>query len=225
MNLQKARYKPTGEPTLLVVDLEATCWEDKKTPDGLPQSVEEMEIIELGCALATRQGELLDTRSFLVRPLRNPVLSDFCTRLTGITQPMVDDAPTYPQAIQAMNLWLGRPSENFIWCSWGNYDLRHVASQSDQSGASPIILTYPHLNLKHIWRRTTGQRKRNGLANALAFHGLAFEGNPHRGVDDARNITRLLPFMDWSMEEQLLTSPASVSQPRVPPDETIPELE
>lgn len=225
MSFKRASYKPTRESTLLVVDLEATCWEDKKTPDGGPQCVEEMEIIELGCTLATRQGELLDTRSFLVRPSRNPVLSDFCTRLTGITQSMVDDAPTYPQAIQAMNLWLGRPAEDFIWCSWGNYDLRHVASQSDQSGALPIMLSYPHLNLKHIWRRTTGQRKRNGLANALAFHDLVFVGNPHRGVDDARNIARLLPFIDWSMEDELLTSPATTSQPKVPPDKTIRELE
>lgn len=225
MSVQMAKYKPTGEPTLLVVDLEATCWEDKKTPEGLPQSVETMEIIELGCALATRQGKLLDSQSFLVRPLLNPLLSDFCTRLTGITQSMVDDAPTYPQAIQAMNLWLGWPAEDFIWCSWGNYDLRHVASQSDQSGAAPILLTYPHLNLKHIWRRTTGQRKRNGLANALAFHDLVFEGNPHRGVDDARNIVRLLPFMNWSMEEELLTSAPRASQPRVSPDEIRGELE
>lgn len=35
-------------------------------PSGEHQDVHSMEIIELGCALATRQGELLESRSFLV---------------------------------------------------------------------------------------------------------------------------------------------------------------
>ena len=75
---------------LLIVDLEATCWEMQRAPNGDSQSIHNMEIIEVGCALATRKGNLLDAHSFLVRPTRNPVLSDFCTELTGITQSMVD---------------------------------------------------------------------------------------------------------------------------------------
>jgi inhibitor of KinA sporulation pathway (predicted exonuclease) len=72
--------------TLLVVDLEATCWERRTTPAGEPQAVHNMEIIELGCALATRDGTLLDSRSFLVRPTRFPQLSEFCTALTSISR-------------------------------------------------------------------------------------------------------------------------------------------
>lgn len=70
---------------ILVVDFEATCWEDQVTPDGQPQSVHNMEIIEISCALATRDGVLLDSRSFLERPTRHPKLSAFCQSLTGIT--------------------------------------------------------------------------------------------------------------------------------------------
>lgn len=135
------------------------------------------------------------------------MLSDFCTELTGITQEMVDEAPAFPGTVQAMNAWLGDLPDDFIWCSWGNYDRLHLEAQSLLDGAQPAILARPHLNLKRIWRRTTGQKKRNGLASALAFHDLAFEGSQHRGVDDARNITRLLPFMKWSLESELLTLP------------------
>ena len=102
---------------------------------------------------------------------------------------------------------LGDLSDDFIWCSWGNYDRLHLEAQSLLDGAQPAILARPHLNLKRIWRRTTGQKKKNGLASALAFHDLAFEGSHHRGVDDARNIVRLLPYMEWSLESELLTSP------------------
>lgn len=193
--------------TLLVIDLEATCWGDQRTPDGEPQSVENMEIIELGCALATREGQVLDSQSFLVRPTRYPALSEFCTELTSITQAMVTEAPNFRGAIQSLNEWLGSPSEDFLWCSWGNYDRLHLLAQSQSEGARPLPLAYPHLNLKRLWRRTTGQKKQTGLSSALAFHDLSFEGNHHRGVDDARNIARLLPFMDWSLEPELLTPP------------------
>ncbi|MCE0760081.1 exonuclease domain-containing protein [Marinobacter sp. G11] len=103
------------DDTILVVDLEATCWENQTTPAGDAQSVHIMEIIEIGCALATRQGELLDARSFLVRPTRHPILSDFCTELTGITQSMVEGAPALSEAIEAMNAWLGDLPNELIW--------------------------------------------------------------------------------------------------------------
>jgi inhibitor of KinA sporulation pathway (predicted exonuclease) len=57
-----------------------------------------MEIIEFGCALATRDSELLDSQSFLVRPTQNPVLSEFCKSLTSIQQSMVDAAPVFSEA-------------------------------------------------------------------------------------------------------------------------------
>ncbi|MOA69379.1 hypothetical protein D3C78_1975310 [compost metagenome] len=36
-------------------------------------------------------------------------------------------------------------------------------------------------------------RKRVGLNRALEMSGLTFLGTQHRGLDDARNIARLLP--------------------------------
>ena len=69
---------------LVVCDLEATCWDDK------PFSVDEMDIIEIGCVLVTLEGEVLDTFSTFVKPTRYPVLSAFCQKLTTINQSDVD---------------------------------------------------------------------------------------------------------------------------------------
>lgn len=194
-----------SDSLLLVVDLEATCWESRRAPNGEPQSVTNMEIIEFGCALATRHGELLDSKSFLVRPTWSPQLSQFCKVLTGINQSMVDDALTFPEVVRQLDDWLGELTESFIWCSWGNYDRLHILADSAKHGISPDFMSAPHLNLKRIWRRTTGRRRKNGLAHALAYHQLTFLGHHHRGVDDARNMVRLLPFMDWSLKTGLLT--------------------
>ncbi len=199
---------------LLVVDLEATCWENRRAPNGEPQSVTNMEIIEFGCVLATRHGRVLDSRSFLVRPTWSPRLSQFCTALTGIEQSMVDDAPTFPEVVGQLDNWLGERAQSFIWSSWGNYDRLHILADSKKHNVAPDFMLSPHLNLKRIWRRTTGQKRKNGLAHALAYHHLEFKGHHHRGVDDARNMVRLLPYMDWSLEAQLLTHPGAQERSR-----------
>lgn len=70
---------------LLVVDLEATCWDDAQ------HGREDMEMIEFGAVLV-RMSDLqpIDERSWFIKPKLHPVLSEFCTELTSITQAQVD---------------------------------------------------------------------------------------------------------------------------------------
>ena len=64
----------------MVVDLETTCWE-KRQRDQM------MEVIEAGvCLLDIGSGEIAQRQSILVRPVYS-VVSEFCTRLTTLTQP------------------------------------------------------------------------------------------------------------------------------------------
>lgn len=195
---------------VLVVDLEATCW-DASTPEGGAQSIHTMEIIEIGCVLSNRSGDVLDTRSFIVRPERQPILSEFCIALTQITQAVVDNAPPLKDVIDQMNAWLEGTETVALWGSWGNYDLNQLTAQCALDNADSQLLSLPHLNLKKLWRRTTRQRKKTSLAHALAYHDLEFDGQPHRGVDDARNIARLLPFLDWSLLDELLSQPTDTA--------------
>ena len=195
---------------VLVVDLEATCW-DASTPEGGAQSIHTMEIIEIGCVLSNRSGDVLDTRSFIVRPERQPILSEFCIALTQITQAVVDNAPPLKDVIDQMNAWLEGTETVALWGSWGNYDLNQLAAQCALDSADSQLLQLPHLNAKKLWRRTTRQRKKTSLAQALAYHDLEFDGQPHRGVDDARNIARLLPFLDWSLMDELLSQPTNTA--------------
>ena len=77
----------------LVVDLEATCDERGRLPR------EEMETIEIGAvlidgALLMKSGALESRGEFqcFIRPIRHPVLSEFCRQLTSIRQEDVDQA-------------------------------------------------------------------------------------------------------------------------------------
>ena len=52
-----------------------------------------------------------------------------------------------------------------------------------------------HLNLKKKVSETIGDPHRYGMAEALRKVGLPLEGTYHRGIDDARNMVRLLPWI------------------------------
>ncbi len=52
-----------------------------------------------------------------------------------------------------------------------------------------------HLNLKKQFSAQLGEATRYGMAGALRRVGLPLVGTHHRGIDDARNIARLLPWI------------------------------
>lgn len=169
---------------LLVIDLEATCWK-KGDPALAP-----METIEIG-ALLVDADDLDATREFqsLVKPARTNVLSDFCRALTGIEQRDVDAAEPFALVLERFCAWLGDPAAP-RFASWGDYDKNQLQRDCQQSG-----VRYPfaddHFNVKRFWTREY-KGKPAGMAGALARMGLELEGVHHRGLDDARNIWRIL---------------------------------
>jgi inhibitor of KinA sporulation pathway (predicted exonuclease) len=170
----------------LVVDLEATC-DDLGT---IPRA--ETEIIEIGAVLcdAATLAPVGEWQSF-VRPLRHPRLTPFCTQLTSITQAQVDGAPRFPVVIASLAAWV--KGKDLLFCSWGDYDRNQLDRDARRHGVA-LPLGRRHLNLKQAFRDRSGDDKKLGVGQALGRVGLRFAGTAHRGIDDARNIARLLPF-------------------------------
>ena len=169
----------------LVIDLEATCDDRGAVPKR------EMEIIEIGAVLAdaTTLAPREEFQTF-VRPVRHPKLTEFCVGLTHITQAMVDEAPGFPEAIAALRTFID--GRSILFCSWGAYDDGQFRLDAGFHGVT-LPLGTEHLNLKQEFSRRRGSNKRFGMAGALRAVGLPLTGTHHRGIDDARNITRLLP--------------------------------
>ncbi|GGG46988.1 hypothetical protein GCM10011403_00120 [Pseudohongiella nitratireducens] len=190
---------------IIVCDLEATCWVDGET---VP--IEKMEIIEIGCVLCDLGGNIEDEFSTFVRPVQHPTLSPFCTELTSITQTDVDDAPIFSEAMTLLDDWAA--NRHTMWGSWGFYDCRLLLSEQERNGVQSSYMRMPHINLKKAWRRTTKQRRQNGLAAALRYHELTFEGVPHRAIADAQNTTRLLKFIPYSEIELQLPPTSDTSE-------------
>ncbi len=171
---------------IVLVDIEATCWKHRP-PEG-----QQNEIIEVGlCVLNLADGELSPPRSIIVRPQRSKV-SAFCTRLTSITQSMVDAGMSFYDACAIIQSDYALP--NRIWASWSDYDLKMFTRQCTETGVA-----YPfgprYVNLKTVFAQVNGLEQEIGLARAMKSSGMLWEGRHHRGVDDAWNLGRLLQWL------------------------------
>ena len=176
----------TDPAYFLVIDLEATC-DDRGT---VPKH--EMEIIEIGAVLVESASlEAVGEFQAFVKPVRHKELTPFCTGLTSITQSQVDGAPGFAEAIEALRRFIdGREA---LFASWGDYD-RNQFEQDARYHRVSLPFGGRHTNVKRAFSAALGETKRYGMAEALQRVGLPLVGTHHRGIDDARNIARLLPW-------------------------------
>jgi inhibitor of KinA sporulation pathway (predicted exonuclease) len=168
----------------LVVDVEATCWENQ------PALARESETVEIGAVLLDPDtGSTRAELQSFVRPVRHPVLSPFCTRLTTVTQADVDGAPLFPEALARLGAEI-LDRHQVLLATWGDYDRRQL-----ERDCKHHRVKYPfgkrHLDVKQLFAERWHCRP-CGMFQALEMARLGLEGTHHRALDDARNITRLL---------------------------------
>ena len=118
------RPRPQPFSHVAVLDLEATCLRGERIR---PQEVIEVACLLLRCPAAVGDGDgeggagSSEVSLFyrLVRPVKRPRLSPFCTSLTGVTQAMVDGAEEFPKVCWVCVLLqrsLGSCSCSFYCC-------------------------------------------------------------------------------------------------------------
>jgi inhibitor of KinA sporulation pathway (predicted exonuclease) len=170
---------------ILIVDLEATCWRNSAEANG-----QQSEVIEIGiCLLDTESGEISSSRGILVKPERSDV-SAFCTELTTITKELLDkEGIPFKEACQILENAYN--SIELTWASYGEYD-RKMMKQQCESWGIPYPFGEQHINVKIQFAEIQGMKKAPGMAGALRALNIPLEGTHHRGVDDAKNIAKIL---------------------------------
>lgn len=190
---------PSKFDKIIVVDIESTCWEKNQEPRNTPS-----EIIEVGvCMLDVATLERSDKRSIYVKPGFSTV-SPFCTKLTGITQDMVDKGTTLEDACKI--LMRDYLSKARMWASYGDYDRSMF-----ENNCALLGIKYPfgaaHLNVRTLFTISLGLVDRPGLDEAIKVLGRPFEGNHHCGADDAWNVAVVLGrILVWSRNGKALES-------------------
>ncbi len=182
---------------ILTIDIEHTCMPEAEQPQDYHG-----QIIEIGAAWVTLEGEVTDTFEVFVQA-ENPV-TEFCTELTGITQENVDTGLPYPAAMQALAEFASKHPGETTWASWGAGDLKCLVRDCAHHGVENPLEGWTHRNLKKEWCKSNrallkekvgnGRKvKQVGMATALAVSGFALEGPHHRALSDVLNIAKLLP--------------------------------
>ena len=124
-----------------------------------------------------------------------PFKADYTLPSREIAEDLSDDgrvagAPHFREAMDAMQEWM-HAFDDALFCSWGDYDRMQFLQDCEFHRVA-----YPfrsgHMNLKAEFARALGRTKKPGIAAAVRSLGMEFEGTHHRGLDDARNIARIV---------------------------------
>ncbi|KAJ1522524.1 hypothetical protein ONE63_001711 [Megalurothrips usitatus] len=202
--------KPVFEGTslsfdyVIVIDFESTCW-DSKDQQSKWQNL--AEIIEFPAVLLNlKTGVIEDQFHQYVMPVENPILSEFCTKLTGITQEVVNCGIPLGTCMMLFSQWINRlssdkkitfhkPSAECKTCTfvtWSDWDLSMCLQNETKRKQirKPEILSQ-WIDLRLCYRKFY-KRKPQGLKGALAELGLPFAGREHSGIVDAKNTANLV---------------------------------
>lgn len=197
--MEISAVQPQEFAYFVVIDFEATCERGTRI---YPQEIIEFPSVLVNGATAHQEEEAFRT---YVRPVHHPRLTDFCRELTGIQQHQVDGGVPLSEALHAHDAWLeARGVTNgcgrFAVVTWGDWDCRTMLeSECRFKGIAKPEYFDRWINLKvpfeEVFGDGGGGGRRRGLEEALPLAGLLFEGRPHSGLDDSRNIARLLTLL------------------------------
>jgi len=168
----------------IILDLEATCKENDQTFEN--------EIIEIGAVKINSKLETVDEFSQFLKPVINPILTPFCTKLTTIKQSDVDSAKHPIRVIQDFIDWCSKDNyliSSYLLCSWGFYDKKQFKHDCNYHRLNTRWLNN-HISLKHQFAEIKNIRP-CGMGKALSMLKLPLEGTHHRGIDDAKNIAKI----------------------------------
>eukprot|EP00250_Pteridium_aquilinum_P009720 c18885_g1_i1 orf=115-1539(-) len=173
---------------VVVIDFEATC--DKNMEKLKPQEIIEFPAVLVDCRRLT-VGDCFQT---YVRPVHHPILTTFCTHLTGIQQEQVDKGIPLAEAIYWHDKWLERngiKNKNFAVLIWSDWDCKiMLESECKLKGLDKPHYFNRWINLKVLFQGAFNGRKCN-LRKAVEVSGLKWTGRAHCGLDDAMNTARL----------------------------------
>jgi inhibitor of KinA sporulation pathway (predicted exonuclease) len=171
---------------ILVIDVEATCWQGKPPKDQLS------EIIEIGlCLLDVATGQRSAPRSIFVKPQRSK-LSDYCVELTTITPEMLENGLDFKAACALLREEY--KADERTWASYGDYDRLQFIKQCEKFQV-PYPFGRTHINVKNLLALQYQLKREVDLRHGLDLLGLPFEGTLHRGSDDAWNIAAVLEWV------------------------------
>jgi inhibitor of KinA sporulation pathway (predicted exonuclease) len=187
----------------LILDFEATCDENKRFTN---------EIIEFPIILLDANSlKIISEFHKYVKPTLNPKLTEFCMKFTGIQQEMVDRGDVLKNTLYMVHQWMQQNGliskeeilrldsewkmsylKKFAFVTCGDWDLKVMLPKQCKRENIVVPPYYKKfVNIKHIFTDFM-HKKAFGMTLMLQELNLKLEGKHHSGIDDARNITKIV---------------------------------
>jgi len=196
---------------LAILDFESNCIPlAHKDPAGWklwghlnPENFER-EIVEIPTVIVPRvkeEGVAFTAKEFhaYVRPVHF-ALTEFCTDLTGITDEMLptkreDGVGSFAHTWNSWELFMDKLDRPLV-VTCGDWDLKTMLpAQMKLSGmtATPVVERW--CNIKICFKKLYQQETTRDMIDMLKFLKIPLDGKHHSGIDDCRNITKIVVRM------------------------------
>lgn len=159
------------------------------------------EIIQIGAVLLSENNEEVSSFCTFVQPMYGR-LDAFITKLTGIKEFDLKDAPSLSEAIESFAEWI--PDDDVVAVSWSHTDDSQLRKEMEKKG----IVNEKIARLLENWEdcqatfsEKIGDSKNYNLTEALNIADISYEDGAHDGMVDAHNTALL--YIKMAAEEEM----------------------
>ena len=157
------------------------------------------EIIEIG-AIKVDNNQIVDEFHSLIKP--NEMIDEFITNLTGITNEMVENAPSINDVLPLFLKFIGN---NILIGHNVNFDINFIYDSLCSCGISPISNDF--IDTLRIARRVLPELSHHRLTDLAIYYNIDSNGN-HRALKDVE-ITNIV-FN--KLKEEVLSKYSSIDE-------------
>lgn len=199
----------------IVVDLEMNNIRQKSEARRICTN----ETIEIGAVMLDDNLQEISSFRTYVKPEYNDCIVPKISRLTGITDAMVVNAPKFKEALRMFTNWcLGTGDEVTIY-AWSDSDFNQirkeiVLKEYEISEDERNLLETEWTDFQQEFDGHLGFERQVSLRMALDMAGIDFSGREHDALDDARNTAELLQiFRDEDLFDRTLRKIEEIMKP------------
>lgn len=200
----------------IVVDLEMNNIRQKSEARTICTS----ETIEIGAIMLDDNLQEISSFRTYVKPEYNDSIVPKISKLTGITNDMVANAPKFNEAFRMFTNWcLGTDDEIAIY-AWSESDFNQIKNEMllkkyAASAEENVVIENEWNDFQQEFDSRLGFERQVSLKLALEMAGIDFSGREHDALDDARNTAELLQvFKDKELFNKTLSKIEEVMKPK-----------
>lgn len=178
-----------------------------------------METIEIGAVMLDENLQEISSFRTYVKPEYNDRIMPNITKLTGITNEMVLNAPKFKEAFRMFASWCMGTGDEVTIYAWSDTDYKQIIKEMalkayELDEAEQLVVASEWKDFQAEFDGHLGFERQISLKMALEMAGIDFSGRAHDALDDARNTAELLHlFRDEELFDKTLRKIEEVMKP------------